>query len=162
MSDIYPGKRSKRELFGVHPECILVVGATYVISPVDFAVVDGLRTEAEQEENVRRGVSRTMRSYHLPQPPEHGFPLAWAVDLVPYVNGRPRWEWDPIYGLAGAVHKAATQLRIPLTWGAVWDRPFLELDPENLEAEVTAYVKRRRQLGKSAFLDGPHFQRNPD
>jgi D-alanyl-D-alanine carboxypeptidase-like protein len=47
---------------------------------VPVFVVDTLRTKAEQEVNLRRGVSRTMNSKHLPD--KDGF--AHAIDLCPY------------------------------------------------------------------------------
>jgi peptidoglycan L-alanyl-D-glutamate endopeptidase CwlK len=28
-----------------------------------------------------------------------------AVDLVPWINGKPRWEWKPIYHIAAAVRR---------------------------------------------------------
>lgn len=148
------GGRSKSELVGVHPRLVEVCHAALKLSPVDFGVHDGLRTMREQEEYVRTGVSKTMRSRHLKQ--EDGF--GHAVDLVPYINGKLRWEWPAIYLMAEAVHEAATQLEVRLTWGAVWDRELAELDPTDLESEVQSHVARRKTMGRKAFLDGPHFQ----
>jgi peptidoglycan L-alanyl-D-glutamate endopeptidase CwlK len=150
------GTKSRKELEGVHPKLIKVVERAIAISKQDFSVHDGLRTEAEQREYVRRGVSKTMNSKHRPQ--ADGF--SHAVDLVPYINGQLRWEWKPIYVIASAVHQAAREQGVQLTWGAVWDKAFLSLpcDPEDLEKAVNAYVDRRRKAGKSAFIDGPHFQ----
>jgi peptidoglycan L-alanyl-D-glutamate endopeptidase CwlK len=103
---------------------------------------------------VRTGVSKTMNSKHLPQPDGWGY----AVDLVPYINGKLRWEMRPIYIIAEAVHEAATARGVALRWGAVWDTPFLELDRANLEAAVQEYIARRQAAGKKAFIDGPHFE----
>lgn len=148
------GRRSRGELHQVHPDLVFVVEGAIKITPVDFAVHDGLRTKEEQRSYVERGVSKTMNSYHLPQKDGYG----WAVDLVPYINGKLRWEWKPIYEIAGAVHDIATAAGTLMRWGAVWDRSFTELDRSDLEGEVEAYAARRRSIGRKAFLDGPHFE----
>ncbi len=150
------GAGSRRELAGVHPRLIAVVERAIAITQQDFAVHDGLRTEAEQRDYVKRGVSKTMNSMHRPQ--ADGF--SHAVDLVPFINGKLRWEWKPIYVIATAVRAAAIELNVKLTWGGVWDRPFEQLPgtPAEIEKAVNAYVDRRRKAGKSAFIDGPHFE----
>lgn len=150
------GGRSLAELEGVHPKLVDVVKRAIEITEQDFSVHDGLRTVAEQREYVRRGVSKTMNSKHMKQPDGYGH----AVDLVPYINGQLRWEWKPIFVIAAAVHQAATELGVALTWGGCWDRNFADIGstPAEIEKAVNAYVARRRGLGKTAFIDGPHFQ----
>jgi peptidoglycan L-alanyl-D-glutamate endopeptidase CwlK len=150
------GSKSRAELQGVHPKLVAVVERAIVLTKQDFSVHDGLRTLAEQKEYVKRGVSKTMNSMHMKQPDGFGH----AVDLVPYINGQLRWEWRPIYVIASAVHQAAREQSVKLIWGAVWDRAFSDLpgDPKGLEQAVNAYVTRRRGQGKSAFVDGPHYE----
>jgi len=151
-------RRSKNELLHVHPDLVDVVEYTLDISPIDFAVTDGLREKEEQRQLVRRGVSRTMKSRHLMG--EDGY--AHAVDLVPYINGKVRWEWAAIYELAEAVRKASLSLEVPIRWGGVWDRRLGNLDVVHLglEGEVQDYSRRRRERygGKKVFLDGAHFE----
>lgn len=150
------GAKSMAELQGVDPRLVLVVRAAIVMSKQDFSVHDGLRTTAEQKEYVRRGVSKTMNSMHMKQP--NGF--SHAVDLVPWINGQLRWEWKPLFVIAAAVSEAAVKQGVDLIWGGVWDRPFnlLGPTPADMEKAVNAYVSRRRKLGKTAFIDGPHWQ----
>lgn len=150
------GAASLAELTGVHPKLVAVVKRSIALTAQDFTVHDGLRTEAEQREYVKRGVSKTMNSMHRTQADGYGH----AVDLVPFINGQLRWEWKPIYVIAAAVRQAAIEQGLALTWGAVWDRKFADLpaDPKGLEQAVNAYVTRRRGLGKSAFIDGPHYE----
>lgn len=150
------GGKSLAELEGVHPVLVRVVKRAIEITTQDFSVHDGLRTIAEQREYVRRGVSKTMNSMHMKQPDGFGH----AVDLVPYINGQLRWEWKPIFVIASAVRNAAAELDVPLVWGGVWDRDFLLLEPSpaDMEKAVNSYVARRRALGKTAFIDGPHWQ----
>lgn len=145
-------RRSKNELVGVHPDLIDVVEYTLDISPIDFGVFDGLRTKAEQKELVRRGASHTMASRHLEGKDGYGH----AVDLVPYIHGKLRWEWNPIYELAESVQQASNQLLTPIRWGGVWDRRLGNLG--YLEDEVEDYGARRRAKGRRVFLDGPHFE----
>lgn len=154
------GPKSLQELQGVHVELVRTVHRALALSSIDFGVHDGLRTKVEQAEYVRTGVSKTMNSKHLPQ--ADGF--SHAVDLVPYVNGKLRWEWEPIYLVAEAMHKAATETGIQLVWGGVWDRKFpsdFTGRSAHMKLMVDAYVSRRRKLGKSAFIDGPHFEMVP-
>ncbi len=148
MSNFALGKKSLKELEGVHPDLVAVVKRAIEITIQDFSVHDGIRTVEEQKELVARGVSKTMKSRHL---------SGHAVDLVPYINGQLRWEWEPIYAIADAVRTAAEELDVPIRWGGAWDRTLTGSDdlPEDMVADYTA---RRRRAGKKAFIDGPHFE----
>lgn len=148
------GASSKRELAGVFPDLVEAVQLALELTPVDFGVHDGIRTRAEQLEYVRSGVSTTMNSKHLVQPDGYGH----AVDLVPYINGRLRWEWQPIFLIAEAMHEAVNLIGVRVRWGACWDRCFNDLDRTNLEGEVGAYRQRRLTEGARVFLDGPHYE----
>lgn len=150
------GAASRKELSGVHPKLIAVAERAIVLTTQDFTIHDGLRTEAEQREYVKRGVSKTMNSKHRIQADGYGH----AFDAVPFINGQLRWEWKPIYHIAAAVRLAAIEKGVPLIWGGVWDRRLAELPASAAEIErsVQQYVDRRRKLGKSAFIDGPHFE----
>jgi peptidoglycan L-alanyl-D-glutamate endopeptidase CwlK len=148
--------RSKRELEGVHPH--LVEGVEYCrkYSPVDFGVHDGIRDRAEQRVLVDLGVSWTMKSRHLVGK-EDGF--GHAVDLVPYINGKLRWEWEAIYELAATMAEWSESSGTPIRWGGVWDRRLANLRfHESLEREVLEYGVRRRAYGRRVRTDGPHFE----
>lgn len=150
------GAKSLAELAGVEPRIVLVVKRAIEITPQDFAVHDGLRTEAEQTDLVRRGASQTMNSMHRKQADGYGH----AVDLVPYINGKLRWEWDAIYPIAAAVKFAAAELRVPIRWGGCWEfmSQIKGSTAADLEKAVEAYGAARRRAGKRAFQDGPHFE----
>jgi peptidoglycan L-alanyl-D-glutamate endopeptidase CwlK len=154
------GARSRAELAGVHPKLVQCVESAIAITEQDFTVMDGLRTLAEQKVNLSRGVSKTMNSQHLPQADG----LGHAVDLVPWINGGPRWEWPPIYRIAAAMLIASRQHGVRLRWGGVWDKELatlapvaadLETAPAAFEKAVAAYCKRHPGPD---FLDGPHFE----
>jgi peptidoglycan L-alanyl-D-glutamate endopeptidase CwlK len=141
-------EKSLKELEGVHKDLAAVVKRAIELSVQDFAVHDGNRTLEEQKKYVQSGASQTLDSRHL---------NGHAVDIVPFINGKLRWEWEPIYKIADAVRTAAKELSIPLRWGGAWDVTFTESDdhPEDMVADYSA---RRKKAGKKVFLDGPHFE----
>lgn len=148
------GPRSEAELVSVHPKLVTCVRLALELSSIDFGVNDGLRTLDEQKKYLASGASHTLNSKHLPQADGFGH----AVDLVPSINGKLRWEWPPIHEIAKAMWWAAEKQGLELTWGGVWDRPLHDLNPDAIAAEVTAYGDRRRKLGRDVFTDGPHFE----
>ena len=148
MSGFKLGKRSRKELEGVHSDLVAVVERAIELTVQDFSVHDGIRTLDDQRRLVERGASKTLNSRHI---------SGHAVDLVPYINGKLRWEWEPIYDIAEAVRFAAMEQGIPIRWGGAWDRRLTdeEIAPEDI---VSDYVTRRKNAGKRAFIDGPHYE----
>lgn len=142
------GEKSLNELHGVDERLQAVVHRALELSEIDFAVHDGLRTREEQAALVAAGASQTLNSKHL---------QGLAVDLVPYVNGKLRWEFVPIYSVAQAVRLAAKELNVPIRWGCAWDINFTDslADPETI---AEGYTARAKAAGKKPFLDGPHFE----
>lgn len=142
------GKKSLDRLSGVHPDLVAVVKRAIEITEQDFAVHEGVRSRARQEQLFRAGASKTMDSRHI---------TGHAVDLVPYVGGQLRWEWKPIFSIAVAVDRAATELGVPIRWGGVWDRLMTEYggSPAAMQKEVDAYCARHPGPD---FIDGPHFE----
>ena len=114
-----------RSLDDLDPEfypvaCQLIARACEVKIPV--LIVDTLRTFAEHQENLRRRVSSTANSKHLPQPP-HGKSL--AIDVCPYeeyqLHGPDKLQWndaDPAWQVLGAIGES-----LGLRWGGRWARP---------------------------------------
>lgn len=144
------GQTSLDHLSGVHPSLVRVEKRAIELTRQDFGVHEGVRTLDTQRLYFARGVSKTMDSKHLKQSDGYGH----AVDNVPYLDGKLRWEWPLIFPMAKAVQAAAIELNVPLRWGAVWDRPLAQLSA-NLEYEVEQY--KIRHSGPD-FLDGPHFE----
>jgi len=142
------GRKSLSELRKVHPDLVTVVKRAIELTPQDFSVHDGIRTIEEQKALVQSGASKTMNSRHI---------TGHAVDLVPYINGKLRWEWEPIYQIADAVRAAAQELEVPIRWGGAWDADFTDTD-EAPEDVLIGYSNRRKKAGKKPFLDGPHFE----
>lgn len=116
-------KASLAHLVGVHPDLVKVMTAALAISPVDFGIIEGVRSLARQAELFTAKKSQTMNSRHL-----EGF----AVDFMAYVDGVGTWE-DKYYAeIAAAVKKAAFDLGVPIAWGGDWvtfkDMDHIELD----------------------------------
>lgn len=147
---------------------VAVIGLTK--SKVDFGITEEQsRTYAEQAEKVRRGVSQTMTSKHMiPQ----GKTVSTALDLVPYIDGQFQWgdqHWrvttkagavlEPFYEIAAAMREAAICAGVQVKWGGCWKvLNDLPAGAAAMKAAVEAYKVERRRAGKSAFLDGPHFE----
>ena len=155
MTGFTLGAASLKELAGVRPALVETVKRAIQISAQDFTVHDGIRTIEEQRRYVAQGVSKTMKSKHLE---------GRAVDLVPWIEGKPRWWWPQIYQIAAAMCIAARELKSDVVWGAVWDMRLADLavgvtDPARLakalQAEGLAYNARHPG---SDFPDGPHFE----
>lgn len=116
--------RSLKNLDGIHPDLREVIDRALQDSPLDFVVIEGLRTLERQKQLVASGASKTLNSRHL---------TGHAVDLVPIgPNGKAAFDW-PLYDRLGpAVKAAAEKLGVKLVWGGDWssskDGPHFELD----------------------------------
>lgn len=137
-------KRSVDNLAGVHPHLVRVVARALQGSPIDFTVIEGLRSMQRQRELHSQGYSKTLNSRHFPSPTS-GFGNAvdlWPIDpetgkLVPGrlfdKNGRERENprlWEMFNVLGPAVKAAAKAEEVRIQWGGDW----------------------------KSFKDGPHFQ----
>ena len=131
MSRVF-GTKSRASLTGVHPDLQRVMALALVESPVDFAVIECLRSIEKQRINVAKGASKTMDSRHI---------QGCAVDVWPIdpktkklaVSGSAAAEknlWVLLGQINHAVKSAATRLGVPIVWGGDWTK----------------------------FKDGPHFE----
>lgn len=130
------GPKSLEKLHGVHPDLVKVVHRAIQLTPVDFSVIEGLRTVERQRELVAHGASKTMKSRHI---------TGHAVDLAAFVAGEIRWDWALYLQIASAMQKASAELGIPVRWGGTWKKLS---DTPAISAKV---------LSRS-FPDGPHFE----
>ncbi|WP_088158542.1 M15 family metallopeptidase [Achromobacter xylosoxidans] len=110
-------QRSLSRLVGVHPDLAAIVKLAIQRTAMDFTVVEGVRTPARQRENVAKGASQTLASYHLPQADG----LSHAVDLAPLIGGAIPWSnWQAFADLAQVVKACAAELGVPVEWGGDW------------------------------------------
>lgn len=118
------GSRSLKNMVGIHPDLRRVLDRALQDSPLDFSVIEGLRTLDRQKQLVASGASQTLNSRHL---------TGHAVDLLPIgPNGKGAFDW-PLYDQIGPAVKAAAEAEgVALDWGGDWkkfkDGPHFELD----------------------------------
>lgn len=106
------GTRSKRNLAEVHPDLQRLCQRALALSPVDFGIVDGVRTTAEQKRNLAKGVSQTLRSRHL---------TGHAIDFAVVKNGNLDFYDIPLFRkVMDAFSKASKELGIPIVRGGDW------------------------------------------
>lgn len=161
MSDNRPkfilSKLSLSRLEGVHEDLVKVVKRAIELTEVDFRVNEGLRSKSRQTQLVASGASQTTNSRHL---------TGHAVDLLALVKGAPSWDWAHYYKIAEAMRQAAAELKIKIEWGGAWGTVMSIYAPLPKDSKLGSvseqasqgYVSSRKKIGKSAFIDGPHFQ----
>lgn len=116
-------KRSEDNLKGINPDLDKVIRRTLEISPVDFIVIEGLRTKERQKQLVNTGKSQTMNSRHL---------TGNAVDIIP-VN--TKWQIDEFKPLLKAVKQAADEIGVKLRFGINWKNdPSLPIETKFIDA----------------------------
>lgn len=127
--------RSEKALVGVDPKLVAVVRRAIQITPVDFMVVEGVRTREQCMINYGKG--RTVAQLKAKGiPANYSKPAAakvtWlndpfaskhcfgkAVDLLP-----APYDWKdtkPFDQVAKAMLQAAKELGVKVRWGADWD-----------------------------------------
>ena len=106
-------KRSLTSLKGIHPDLRRVIDRALQESPLDFTVIEGLRTEHRQRQLVASGASQTMNSRHI---------TGHAVDLLPIGPNGPAFDWPLYHKLGPAVKMAAKVEGVDLEWGGDWTR----------------------------------------
>lgn len=104
-------RRSLKNLEGVHKDLVAVIERAAAITKIEFMVIEGLRTIDRQRQLVASGASRTMNSRHL---------TGHAVDVVPLVEGKIRWDWPLYHELAVYIKAAADDVMVPIEWGGDW------------------------------------------
>jgi peptidoglycan L-alanyl-D-glutamate endopeptidase CwlK len=116
-------KRSLGNLEGVHPSLVAVVKRAIEITKQDFVVIEGVRTQARQDELWAQGRTKPGpvvtwtkdASSHGIGPDGYGH----AVDICPYpVDWNDLAKFDAI---ALAMFSAASEVGVRLRWGADWD-----------------------------------------
>lgn len=116
-------QRSENNLKGVNSDLVKVIRRALEIAPVDFIVIEGLRTQARQKELVAAGKSQTNNSRHL---------TGHAVDIIP-VN--TKWQIEEFKPLLKAVKQAADELGVKLRFGINWKNdPSLPIETRFIDA----------------------------
>ena len=111
--------RSHKKLTTCHPDLIQLFNE--VIKNVDCTILDGHRTESEQNRLFKIGNSRV----EFPHSMHNRYP-SHAVDVAPYPI-----DWTNVhrfYMFVGYVRAVANNLNIKIRCGADWDSDWLTSD----------------------------------
>jgi len=146
--------RSLNKLEGVHPTMVDTVKRAIELSKVDFGVIYGVRSLAEQKRLYEAKRSQTMKSKHLVQ--EDGY--SHAVDLMAYDGSDPSWDIVMYDDIADAMKAAALETGAKILWGASWHIDDITKWDGTMQEAMNAYIDLRRSQSRTPFIDGPHFQ----
>lgn len=139
-------QRSLRAMAGINGDLEVWVRRLIEVTPIDFVVLEGLRSLKRQAELVASGASQTMNSRHL---------VGKAVDLGAWLGGL-RWDAGLYYQIADAGRRVCWETGIPIRWGGCWMR--LDLNPEPAAELVGRYAANCRNQGRRPFIDSAHFE----
>lgn len=132
------GTGSLNALKGVHPNLVKVMIEAIKNTPIDFTIVEGVRTTKRQQDLYAQGRTKPgakvtnadgVKNKSNHQPKGDGF--GYAIDFCPYVNGK--LDWDNINNFKTVInHIKATALLlgIKITAGIDWKNPY---DPPHIQ-----------------------------
>lgn len=146
------GSRSERELATMDPQLVKVFRRALEISTVDFGVLDGGRTLAEQKQHVKSGASQTLNSKHIG---------GNAGDVGAFIDGELSWDGGHYLVIATAFAIAADEMGVAIRWGGAWNTPDIRKfarTPKAGRAMQDIYVQARRSQGLKPFIDSGHFE----
>jgi peptidoglycan L-alanyl-D-glutamate endopeptidase CwlK len=120
---------------GVHPELVALATRALEISPLDFAVTQGVRTEDQQQDAFDGGFSECNPSAGCVSKHQRGR----ALDLAPIFDGRVELNSRArIRELAPFVKQAADELGVRVKWLGEPDSEFVDVFHWELAADVGA------------------------
>lgn len=132
------GQGSINALKGVHPNLILVMATAICDTPIDFTIVEGVRTTARQQYLYSQGRTAKgsivtyadgVKNKSNHQIKSDGF--GHAIDFAPYINGKLDWNNHANFKII-ADHIVATgkRLGIKIDAGFYWKKPY---DPPHIQ-----------------------------
>lgn len=143
-------KRSLDNLVGVDERLVAVVKRAILLTSVDFAVIEGVRTPKRQRELFEKGASQIAEGGKHVE--------GKAVDLMAFIGPRASWELNLYDDIADAMKAAAIAENVPLRWGGAWTVSDIRKWQGSMESAMASYIDERRREGKRPFIDGPHFE----
>lgn len=116
-------ERSLNNLKGVHPKLVAVVNRALELSQCDFTVLEGVRSQARQDELWAQGRTKAGQIVTWVQSAGthgiHADGYGHAVDLAPYPID---WnDLDRFDQVSKAIFAAAKELGVKIRWGGNWD-----------------------------------------
>lgn len=128
---------SERRLQTCHKDLQLIVHAAIKVSPIDFGVAEGQRSDEKQREFYLKGLSKldgvTKKSKHQVKP------LSEALDFYPYVNGHTDYSIPNCTAVAMVLITVAEMLyqqgmiKHRLRWGGNWDQDGVILTDQSFD-----------------------------
>lgn len=100
----------------LHPKLKLLLTEAIKTSPIDFTVIETVRTLEQQRIYVAKGTSKTLKSRHIPSTNKSG--MCEAFDIAPYPI-----DWKNIKRfvvLSDHIKKTANTLGINIEYGGDW------------------------------------------
>lgn len=134
--------RSLDSLRGVHPTLVAILKEAITDTPVDFTIVEGLRTTERQQQLYAQGrttagvrVTNADGVRHVSNHQAKADGYGHAVDLYPYVDGRVHVTGDDVpewlRQIARHIQHIARRHGAAVTWGGDWaslrDYPHFEI-----------------------------------
>lgn len=131
-------KRSLEALKGVHPDLQKVMHEAIKETPIDFTIIEGVRTAEQQAHYYASGRTRKgpiityadgkkNKSNHQKKADGYGH----AVDIYSYYNGKLHVSDDKsLKIIADHIKKVAKNLGVKIVWGGDWKRPY---DPPHFQ-----------------------------
>lgn len=125
------GAHSRVKLMTCHPDLVRLMEA--VVEDYDCTILDGARTEVDQLDKIKRGLSKVTNVTDSKHVVSEEQPLSDAVDAAPfpviwpvpgdanYNVGKYVHDVGRFYHFAGYVKAKAKELGIKIRWGGDWD-----------------------------------------
>lgn len=120
---------SRQRLSKVHPELarrVIQLISTLAGQGLTIEVVQGLRTFAEQDALYQRGRSKRGQIVTNARGGESNHNYGLAVDLCPFLDGKPQWD-----DIQSFIRIGAEAEKRGLEWGGKWkkfiDKPHVQL-----------------------------------
>lgn len=122
-------RTSLKNLEGVNEDLVRLMLRSIENSPVDFMVVEGLRSKERQQELYKKR-PRVTQVDGLVRKSKHQ--VGRAVDICPWWDGKLQWnDRSAFYEISGHIKRMAKVMGIKIVWGGDWktliDLPHYEL-----------------------------------
>lgn len=112
------GKKSEAKLETCQEQLQFLARETIKVSPIDFGIIHGWKSDEEQMENFLKGVSKldgvNNKSKHQSLPSK-------AFDIACYIDGKITWDEHYYAIVFGCMETIARQHNIPLRWGGTFN-----------------------------------------
>lgn len=131
-------RTSLKRLEGVHPDLVKVLLISIEDTPIDFSIIEGVRTTKRQQEIFAQGRTKPgnivtyadgVKNKSNHQKKSDGF--GHAIDFCPFINGKLDWNNHSNFKvIADHIVSTGAKLGIKITAGFYWKKPY---DPPHIQ-----------------------------